>query len=429
MSDAIPSAASPICNNGHAMDPGESRCPSCGARLRMQWMSKSEDQASTPAGWYPELRYWDGSQWTESVSTVRTEPTGRQQPSRLLTFRVGWWLVCVGFLGAALGSVLALMAAGPTFDATFGDDPCSTPCTRVLQLDPGYHLVYEQIGEATYGRLSPMTVSPAKIAPKDVSVTSPTGRALRMSKPLTTETLDRNPFRFGGVVAFRVQNSGPHRVAVDAPAETRVMVAPDLIETMTRASPGVGVVLLFGIVPLSLGVFALLATWSRRGADESPQVGSSAGDTGTPRWVWVGLGSVVLTMLAWVMLVPPALGLLRSETNDPPELEVGQCLDDLTEGPRRAGVVPCEEPHRGEVFATFDLTAGPYPGESKAAELAGAGCKSRYKQFVGRDLESSKSLSQFFVWPTAGDWWKSRRVSCVVFAYNDVMGTLKGADR
>jgi len=32
--------AGPICENGHSLQAGQSRCPSCGARIKMQWMTR-----------------------------------------------------------------------------------------------------------------------------------------------------------------------------------------------------------------------------------------------------------------------------------------------------------------------------------------------------------------------------------------------------
>lgn len=38
----------PICENGHPMKSGEARCPECGGRLKMQWMSGKAAPAPTP---------------------------------------------------------------------------------------------------------------------------------------------------------------------------------------------------------------------------------------------------------------------------------------------------------------------------------------------------------------------------------------------
>ncbi|GAA0703345.1 hypothetical protein GCM10010193_67780 [Kitasatospora atroaurantiaca] len=51
--------------------------------------------------------------------------------------------------------------------------------------------------------------------------------------------------------------------------------------------------------------------------------------------------------------------------------------------PRRVTVVPCGEPHRGEVFGVVRIPGGPvYPGEQKAAEATVKGCRQQHELFL-----------------------------------------------
>lgn len=37
-------SAVPVCENGHELDVGQSRCSRCGARIKMQWMAESDGE-------------------------------------------------------------------------------------------------------------------------------------------------------------------------------------------------------------------------------------------------------------------------------------------------------------------------------------------------------------------------------------------------
>ncbi|MEV1131231.1 septum formation family protein [Agromyces sp. NPDC049794] len=110
--------------------------------------------------------------------------------------------------------------------------------------------------------------------------------------------------------------------------------------------------------------------------------------------------------------------------------EVGQCLDARKD--RATGsesIVPCAEPHDDEVYATFTLEHGQYPGEAAAEMAANDGCRARFADFIG--VAHGDSVFEFYsVYPSARSWndQGDRTVTCLVWYPADtVVGSLEGA--
>ncbi len=101
-----------------------------------------------------------------------------------------------------------------------------------------------------------------------------------------------------------------------------------------------------------------------------------------------------------------------AEVND---LKVGDCLVDTpqeSDNVRDMGVTPCTTAHRAEVFATFDLKKGDYPGEDAAAQQAEAGCGDRVPELKGVQADD---LDLFYVYPKKVSWaLGDRSVTCFV---------------
>lgn len=96
------------------------------------------------------------------------------------------------------------------------------------------------------------------------------------------------------------------------------------------------------------------------------------------------------------------------------ELMVGDCFVDLGPG---AGVelVPCDEPHQGEVFATFEIPGGSgdsFPGDEAAWDTASAACLAEFEGYVGEPFATSPL--DFFAWFPSAETWASgdRLVVC-----------------
>ncbi|MGH3164906.1 MAG: septum formation family protein [Trebonia sp.] len=95
------------------------------------------------------------------------------------------------------------------------------------------------------------------------------------------------------------------------------------------------------------------------------------------------------------------------------KLQEGDCID--TANGQQVTIISCATPHDDEVFGTFALPAGPWPGTSAIEQQAGRGCATRLTAYINPQL--AISLSQTYVYPTQGDWAAgTRTVICEVHA-------------
>jgi hypothetical protein len=109
------------------------------------------------------------------------------------------------------------------------------------------------------------------------------------------------------------------------------------------------------------------------------------------------------------------------------ELRVGDCLNGLENGSFTSlPAVPCASAHEGEVFAVFDLPAGPYPGESEVDSQAQDQCNLRIDVYSPSAVSDS-NVGLFVVTPNAGTWpTGDREVVCIASAES---GTTTGSIR
>ncbi len=101
------------------------------------------------------------------------------------------------------------------------------------------------------------------------------------------------------------------------------------------------------------------------------------------------------------------------------ELAVGDCFDrgDSTGGGEVSDVpiVDCSEPHDTEVFHTFDVEDGEFPGEEALVTQAGDVCVPVFEEYVGIDYLSSR-LQIFPITPTQSSWdGDDREVVCALY--------------
>lgn len=113
------------------------------------------------------------------------------------------------------------------------------------------------------------------------------------------------------------------------------------------------------------------------------------------------------------------------------DLEVGQCIPyvDWEEDVYYVPVVSCDDPHTDEVFVTFDIEDGDFPGNEEVSRIADERCLAEFETFVGHAYADSV-LDFYWSVPTQRTWrMGDREVVCIVYSYDDVTGTLQGASR
>lgn len=118
----------------------------------------------------------------------------------------------------------------------------------------------------------------------------------------------------------------------------------------------------------------------------------------------------------------------------------GDCIDlealdgygEATEGEEyeveTVPVVPCSDPHTGEVFAELVMDTDEYPGDEGMAKKFDEWCYEQFGTFVGVSYDESQYGYTGF-YPTQDTWEQldDRTLQCVISSEEPVTGTLKGA--
>lgn len=105
---------------------------------------------------------------------------------------------------------------------------------------------------------------------------------------------------------------------------------------------------------------------------------------------------------------------------------VGDCLNDIPDGRtvKTLSVAPCDQPHVGEVFATYDSPAGTYPGQDKLQDAAERRCPDLidgYAPGAGDD-----DLGLFTLVPTSSGWLRGDRATqCVATTDTPKSGSIR----
>ena len=111
-------------------------------------------------------------------------------------------------------------------------------------------------------------------------------------------------------------------------------------------------------------------------------------------------------------------------------LVAGDCLPkmiDVQKLQRTVEVVPCSDVHWGEVYANFDLAAGPFPGNAQVQRLADGGCSKRFGPIAAEAQDPSK-LEGFVLYPVAQAWALDRGVTCIVSTGTPSTGSLRDTE-
>ena len=120
---------------------------------------------------------------------------------------------------------------------------------------------------------------------------------------------------------------------------------------------------------------------------------------------------------------------------DPFTMEVGDCFNDTEMGVNEVTevpAVPCSIPHDNEVYALFDLAAGPFPGDAQVDAIAGQGCYERFEDAIGRSYDESE-IAFISMYPTEDSWAGigDREVVCIAYhmEYEKLTGSVLGSGR
>jgi hypothetical protein len=110
-------------------------------------------------------------------------------------------------------------------------------------------------------------------------------------------------------------------------------------------------------------------------------------------------------------------------------IRVGDCLNDAgTSGTvTTAPIVPCDEPHDSEAYASFLLEDGDFPGDEGVSAAANQLCYDAFEEFAGIAWEDSIYDFSYYL-PTEDSWNNrgDREVLCTIFDGNgQVTGTLE----
>ncbi|GAA1731512.1 DUF4190 domain-containing protein [Aeromicrobium alkaliterrae] len=195
--------------------------------------------------------------------------------------------------------------------------------------------------------------------------------------------------------------------------------------------------LVLAIVPLCLSqivavVLAIIVLAGRRDGQRRGKGMAAAALVIVVLWI---VAAVVAIVVAAVTITPERdnQGVVISGGEELPEdVRVGDCVDEDVTYPSAKGffvtVVPCDEPHPGEVFAEIEIEYLDYPGPTRVREIGDAGCAERFEAFVGVPLEASE-LDVSYFYPTEDNWEYDGMIRCIVVPPEDVTGTLEGSGR
>ena len=174
-----------------------------------------------------------------------------------------------------------------------------------------------------------------------------------------------------------------------------------------------------------------------RGTHTPAEPMAAAPEPGPPprhRW-WVTAGLVVLIIIVLVAAGTGVAALLTHGFHSKTTVKyrqaaifsvrAGDCIDVPASG-TVVHVVACANPHDAEIFGTFQLAGGSWPGDSTARQQAAAGCESRLGSYLNPQLDTS-NLTQSYVYPGQQAWTSGQRT--VVCEVRSASGQLTGSVR
>jgi hypothetical protein len=118
-------------------------------------------------------------------------------------------------------------------------------------------------------------------------------------------------------------------------------------------------------------------------------------------------------------------------TTDAFQVKVGDCTGDLSTGTvSDVGLIPCDQAHYFEAFASKQMTDTTYPGESATEKQADTFCADAFEPWMGVSTSKSK-YGVFYFYPTSSTWEnKDREILCLVgSSEGGIKGSLKGTKK
>lgn len=182
---------------------------------------------------------------------------------------------------------------------------------------------------------------------------------------------------------------------------------------------------IIAIFPLAIvfGIIALVQT-SRTG--QNGRGLAIGGLVAAGFWLVVVVGSIVYVV--FTSAERNADGEITEEGNvSTMDVQVGDCLNGLrgTEDDTTVSTlpaVPCDQPHEGEVYATFELEDGDYPGLDGITAVADERCADELVAF-SQEAWDDPNIGVFYLYPEELSWPRDRGVVCIAYA---IEGTLTG---
>lgn len=103
-------------------------------------------------------------------------------------------------------------------------------------------------------------------------------------------------------------------------------------------------------------------------------------------------------------------------------IKVGDCFADPdVDEVLDVAAVPCDEEHKYQAYALFDLRAGLLPDEDEMYDLASEGCFAEFETYVGLPYPDSELFITWFE-PTQESWDQGdREIVCELYLEDDLL--------